>query len=100
MLYVASDDPGMAERFARWRPRTERDLGPPLPGLGFLGDFAVLRAADLVAVSNSSFSFTATMLNETARVFVRPDPLARRLVPYDPWDAPVLLDQDQASTST
>ena len=38
-----------------------------------------------------SFSFTAAMLNETAQEFVRPDARLQALVPFEPWNAEVLL---------
>jgi hypothetical protein len=43
--------------------------------------------ADLLAISNSTFSMAAAMLNEDARAFPRPEPDLRCLVPFDPWDA-------------
>jgi len=56
-------------------------------------DFYVLAHADAVAISNSSYSFMASLLNERARLFVRPCLNERGLVAFDPWDAPVLLQQ-------
>lgn len=47
--------------------------------------------ADALATSNSTFSFTAAMLNERASAPVRPDREQRGLVAFNPWDAPVLL---------
>jgi hypothetical protein len=49
-----------------------------------------LAAADLLAVSNSSFSVAAAMLNTRARACMRPDPIECRLVPFDPWNTEVL----------
>ena len=91
VLFIASDDPASLSRFARFRPLSATDLAEPIPGAEFFTDFHALCEADLVAVSNSSFSFVATMLNRKARAFHRPDPAARALVPYDPWSSPVLL---------
>ena len=56
------------------------------------------RSCDALAVSNSTFSFSAAMLAAeraaraapaVALLFTasRPDPAARALVPFDPWDA-------------
>ena len=61
------------------------------PALAFVLDFYVLTQADEVAASNSSFSTMAAMLNERATAFVRPTLEDRRLVAFDPWDAPVVL---------
>lgn len=92
VLYVATDDPAaVLPRFVAYGPKTAADLGVTVNGAEFYPDFHVLCRADAVAVSNSSFSFAAAMLNETAAQFARPDPVARRLVGFDPWAAPVQL---------
>jgi tetratricopeptide (TPR) repeat protein len=91
VLYVATDDPRCLSAFAAYRPLCAPDLAEPIPGAEFLTDFHVLCEADLVAVSNSSFSFVATMLNRRAQSFVRPDRARQALVSYAPWSAPVLL---------
>jgi len=91
VLYVATDDPSCLSAFAAYRPLSVLDLAEPIPGAEFLTDFHVLCEADLVAVSNSSFSFVATMLNRRASVFVRPDRVRQVLRPYSPWSSPVLL---------
>jgi hypothetical protein len=54
-----------------------------------------LRRAQHLAVSNSSFSFTAALLNEHAAGFARPDPLRRALVLFEPWRSAVLIDAPQ-----
>ncbi len=91
VLYVATDDPHCLSAFAAYRPLSARELAEPIPGAEFLTDFQVLCEADLVAVSNSSFSFVATMLNRRARSVVRPDRVRQALLPYSPWSSPVLL---------
>lgn len=90
-LYVATDDAGIIGDFTAYNPMTAADLPPLPPGLGFLLDFECLRRADHVAVSNSSFSVAATLLNERASSTHRPDLVAGGLVPFTPWDTPVLL---------
>jgi hypothetical protein len=57
-------------------------------------DFYVLSHADRVATSNSSYSFIAALLNQTAEVFVRPCHDSKGLIAYDPWNAPVLLRKE------
>ncbi|NUB07881.1 glycosyltransferase [Azospirillum sp. Vi22] len=91
LLFIATDDPAQLREFAAYRPVTARDLAEPIAGAEFFTDFHVLCHADRVAISNSSFSFVATMLNRNASEFLRPDPARRALVPYDPWAAPVLI---------
>lgn len=92
VLYVASDDPEAHERFAAFSPVSPAELGTPIPGAGFFLDHSILRAADVLAIANSSFSFTASLLNIGAAEHARPDPEARRLVPFEPWSSPVLID--------
>jgi hypothetical protein len=92
LVYLGSEDP--AALAGAFLPRRVLHAGllPNLPpSLAFALDFYVLTQADAVAISNSSFSFMAAMLNERARIFVRPTLDGRRLVPFDPWDSPVLL---------
>ena len=91
VLYVASDDPNIFHKFAAYAPLTAADFGPPIPGAEFYDDFHMLTQADYLAISNSTFSFCAGLLNERAKCFVRPDSNAQQLVAFDPWDADVLL---------
>ena len=68
--------------------------------LEMLCDWAVMRAADVIAVSNSTFSFSAALLADAPRTapppdvarFWRPHPAQRRLVPFEPWDASPTLN--------
>ncbi|WP_188262344.1 tetratricopeptide repeat protein [Azospirillum tabaci] len=91
VLYLATDAPELADRFDRYHPVLAGDLGTPLPGAEFFTDHWILSRADHVAVSNSSFSVTAAMLNPALRAALRPDRKTARLVPFDPWNGPVLL---------
>lgn len=88
VLYVASDDPGVTAEFSDFHPMDAAMLGAGR--LDLCLDHHVLSRADHLAISNSSFSFTAAMLNEAGN-FLRPDRAAARLVPFDPWNADVLL---------
>ena len=92
VLYVASDDPQACERFAAFSPVSAADLGVEIPGADFFLDHSILRAADVLAIANSSFSFTASLLNARAAEIVRPDPAGKRMVAFDPWSSPVLVD--------
>lgn len=107
VLFVASDSlPQVLPALARYRPITIRDLGVELPPeflrldlppvhiqrkADFFPEWFMLTRCHALAISNSTFSFTASMLNETASVFMRPDPQANALVPFDPWDSEPLL---------
>jgi len=92
VLYVASDAPDAAAPFAEFSPLQNHDLDASPDPLPFLLDHFVLSRADYLAISNSSFSFSAAMLNPGLSVAMRPHPDRRELVPFDPWAAPVLLD--------
>lgn len=88
VLYIASDDlDTVLEDFSDYDPVCARDLGVSIPDAEFYPDFYVLTQCDHVAISNSSFSFAACLLNERARRFVRPDLNAGCLVDFDPWDS-------------
>lgn len=89
VLYIASDDPDVAAEFSAFNPVDARALGAGR--LDFCLDHHVLSQAHHLAISNSTFSFTAAMLNEKAQSFIRPDRKLQALVPFDPWNADVLL---------
>jgi len=93
VLYVATDAPALIEQFSNFNPLSAKDLNIQVPGAEFLPDFHILRCADVVAVSNSTFSVSAAMLNETAQIFMRPDTAHRALRPFYPWLEPILLTQ-------
>jgi Tetratricopeptide repeat len=99
VLYVATDAPQLVDELAEFHPVSSADLGIEIPGASFLIDHEMLRDADVLATSNSTFSFTAAMLNVTANCFVRPHPQKRVLEPFDPWNARVLLDPASPSTA-
>ncbi|MGB6354281.1 MAG: alpha-1,2-fucosyltransferase [Steroidobacteraceae bacterium] len=93
VLYIASDEPGIAAVFAEFSPLVSRDLDAGLEPMPLLLDHFILSSADHLAISNSSFSFTAAMLNAHLSAAVRPDPERRALVEFNPWAAPVLMDE-------
>lgn len=91
-LYIATDDQASLAPFATYRPLSAADLGmETVPGVPFLDDFQALCMADILAISNSTFSFTASLLNARARAFRRPDRNRSGLRSYSPWSSPVLL---------
>ena len=57
-------------------------------------DFAMLCTAGANVISNSSFSFFASMVNQNAKSFFRPSAQDHSLVPFKPWNSPVLLSKD------
>lgn len=60
-------------------------------------DFYTLTQCDVLLISNSTFGFTASMLNERATEFYRPRLLLEKLIAYDPWNSPVVLKDDRHS---
>lgn len=92
VLYLATDDPAVAAEFREYGAITAADLGPALPGVEFFTDHWILRHADLIGISNSTFSYTAALLNRRGGQFVRPDRAVGGLRPFDPWREKVLLD--------
>ena len=93
VIFVATDDEAAIRReFAGVEMMTQRDLGLGLlPFPDFYLDFYILAQANAVAISNSSFSFAACLLNRTATQFARPVLPAQRLVAFDPWNSKPLL---------
>jgi hypothetical protein len=92
VLFIASDEPDkVLGDFAEFHPVTSNDIGGCFPEASFYPDFYILSHCDLVAISNSSFSFAACMLNEQGKLFVRPYPLESKLIPFDPWNSDVLI---------
>lgn len=91
LIYVCSETPAAyRRRFVGFQTADASDLGGSPVTAAYL-DFYVLTQADQVLVANSSFSFMAAMLNEKATAFARPCAEKEGLIPFDPWDAPVLL---------
>ncbi|MHC1791978.1 FkbM family methyltransferase [Solidesulfovibrio sp.] len=96
-LYIASDDPqAVLADFADYAPISRADLGELSLPLDDYADFYVLTQANVLAISNSSFSFAAAMLNQTAAVFMRPRLGQAKLIPFDPFDAEVIFRDEAA----
>lgn len=95
VLFIASDEPHkVLSDFHSFHPITSIELGAILPKAIFYPDFYILTQCNMVAISNSTFSFAACMLNDQARVFMRPYPPKLSLVPFDPWNSDVLYRTD------
>lgn len=92
VLFIASDDlDTVINDFGEYNPVTVKDLNIELPKANYYPDFYILTQLDVVAISNSSFSFVPSMLNERAKFFCRPSLLNNKIIPFDPWDSYVLL---------
>ncbi|MBY0403055.1 MAG: alpha-1,2-fucosyltransferase, partial [Cyanobacteria bacterium] len=91
VLYIASDDlESVLPDFEHYQPMTAESLGLSLPEAPYYPDFYVLTQCHVLAISNSSFSVMASMLNEKATIFVRPHADLKALIPFDPWNCQVL----------
>ncbi|WP_333418037.1 FkbM family methyltransferase [Microcoleus sp. herbarium8] len=92
ILFIASDErEKVLSDFEEYNPITTKDLGLELPEAEFYPDFYLLSQCDIVAISNSSFSFAACMLNEKGKFFFRPHLSAQKLIPFDPWNSEPIL---------
>lgn len=54
-------------------------------------DFIMMVKSDTLIISNSSLSFSASMLNKNAHIFLRPSPNEDKFIAFDPWNSHVLL---------
>jgi len=94
VLFIASDEMDVVTpEFLEYNPVTSKDLYPRFPCADFFPDFYLLTKCDIMAISNSTFSFTASMLNKKAGLFLRPDIYAEKLIQYDPWNSLPLLNR-------
>ncbi|MGW0396048.1 hypothetical protein ACWDYJ_35345 [Streptomyces sp. NPDC003042] len=97
-LFVSTTEPARAKQvFARYSPMTSADillptgrihrvLPPTRENLKYL-DFYMQTRADFLAIANSGFSRTASMLAANTRTY-RPDFQDHdRMVSFDPWNA-------------
>ena len=99
ILFLCSDDlDSIVHDFDEFSPITSKDLEVKLPerirklDAEFYIDFFILSNCDVVITSNSNFSFTACMLNQRAKIFVRPCwDFSSKFVIFDPWDSDPLL---------
>ncbi|MBE9121947.1 FkbM family methyltransferase [Tychonema sp. LEGE 07199] len=92
ILFIASDEPEkVLSDFEEYNPVTTKDFGLELPEAEFYPDFYILSQCDIVAISNSSFSFAACMLNEIGKFFFRPHLSSEKLIPFDPWNSEPIL---------
>jgi hypothetical protein len=57
----------------------------------FFPDWFLLTQCDILAISNSTFSFTAAMFSEYGDQFFRPTFEDEGLIPFDPWNSEPML---------
>ncbi|MEM8643158.1 MAG: alpha-1,2-fucosyltransferase, partial [Cyanobacteria bacterium P01_G01_bin.54] len=99
ILFLCSDDlDSIVHDFDKFSPVTSKDLAIQLPErlknleIEFYIDFFMLSNCDVVVTSNSNFSFVACLLNQRAKLFVRPYwDFSSKFEVFDPWDSDPLL---------
>lgn len=64
-------------------------------GKDFYEDFYALTQCDVLLISNSTFGFAASMLDNRLQESYRPRLSEKRLIPYDPWNAPVVFKDER-----
>jgi FkbM family methyltransferase len=97
-IYICSEEPNVYQsRFKDFDVTSFYSLGLAA-NVSAVVDFYIMARADMLAISNSSLSFFASMLNSKASHFVRPDVSRNNLVPYDPWNSDVLQRQNLSDT--
>jgi hypothetical protein len=94
IVYLASDDLPYASALLSSKGIshiTSLDFGVDKNEDGLLAlDFTLLTLADILLISNSSFSFAAAMLSKKGKYFFRPRIEDKKYVAFDPWDDYVL----------
>ncbi len=94
VLFIASDEPEkVLPHFSEYQPVTAKSLGAELLQAEFYPDFYLLSHCDILAISNSTFSFVASMLNKRGKGFWRPQLSSQTLIPYDPWNSEPILHE-------
>ncbi|GAB0498068.1 hypothetical protein MMPV_009409 [Pyropia vietnamensis] len=107
VLCVASDDlEAVLRDFAEYNPITSEAAGLEMPesfrgkGAGFFPDWYMLTQCDVLAISNSTFSFTACMANKRPGArFFRAHYL-HRMEEIAPWNADPIVHRDVSALST
>lgn len=105
ILFVASDDLDAVLRdFAEYSPVTADMIGLTIPDsmshlkAGFFPDWWSLTQCDVLAISNSTFSFSAAMVNQRPGARVFRAHYADRMVEVDPWNADPIVHRDMSAS--
>jgi hypothetical protein len=87
-LIVISDDIVKASSaFNEFSPYSPPKITLPIEGADFYPDYFLMTQADVLVVSRSTFSFTASLLNERTDSFYRPTDDRSKIIPFDPWNS-------------
>lgn len=92
VLFIASDEPDkVVQDFKQYDVVVSDTTFEP----DYYEDFYTLTQCDVMLISNSSFGFAASMLNERATDFYRPRLSEQKMIPYDPWNAYTTLHDEK-----
>lgn len=116
VLFIATEDRDLAGEFAEYNPVLAEDLGVDLKAeplssytylhhdmkardphqMDFYPDFWLLQNCEVIVAGNSTFSFTAAMLNANLNGFWRSHLPTQSFVRVDPWNAhPLTWDKTE-----
>lgn len=95
VLFIASDSlRKIIGDFSKYNPITNKSLNISFKEAPFYPDFYTLSQCDITCISNSSYSYAASMLNKKGTEFYRPKLTLKKLISYEPWNAYPLLRGD------
>eukprot|EP00172_Hildenbrandia_rubra_P001854 Plantae.Rhodophyta-Hildenbrandia_rubra.ctg24694.p1 GENE.Plantae.Rhodophyta-Hildenbrandia_rubra.ctg24694~~Plantae.Rhodophyta-Hildenbrandia_rubra.ctg24694.p1 ORF type:complete len:586 (-),score=109.23 Plantae.Rhodophyta-Hildenbrandia_rubra.ctg24694:641-2398(-) len=106
VLMITSDEVNaVIGDFAKYNPITAENVGFDLPSefkgrkAGFFPDWYGLTMCDVLGISNSTFSFTACMMNKVGNArFYRPHYL-ERMTEFNPWNADPIIHRPMKKNS-
>eukprot|EP00178_Gracilaria_changii_P019126 TRINITY_DN55628_c0_g1_i1.p1 TRINITY_DN55628_c0_g1~~TRINITY_DN55628_c0_g1_i1.p1 ORF type:complete len:543 (+),score=90.51 TRINITY_DN55628_c0_g1_i1:584-2212(+) len=103
ILFVASDDLNAVLRdFAAYKPFTADDVGMKMPKdmkklkAGFFPDWFGLTQCDVLAISNSTFSFSACLMNKRKGARFYRAHYHGVMEEIDPWNADAIVHRDMS----
>lgn len=94
VLFLASDNlDDILDKFVEYNPITTQDLNCHLAQAPFYPDFYFLTECDILALSHSTFSYSASLLNQQATSFWCPNIRLQKLIKFEPWHTEIASDE-------
>lgn len=99
LLYIATDEPKRVRtKLQKYHPIYAHDLSIKVD-LGYYTDHYVMQQANILLMANSSFSFSAALLNRRENaIFYRPSLQQEKFILSAPWEEEALLNETNAET--
>ncbi|GJQ14628.1 hypothetical protein GpartN1_g6419.t1 [Galdieria partita] len=101
VLFVASDEIDQVEKyFWEYQPKTCYSLGIHMPKTyasveaDFFPDWYILTMCDVLAISNSTFSFTSCLLNQKKEPRFYRAHFLYRIIEMDPWNTNPIIHKE------